>query len=418
MRLSFKLIAEGKRMFSCVTKPGGRLLVLATAVLLPVVLTAQVVPSAKGSLADDSASKWDIFGGYSFFAPNSTVDGYSETKKQTPGPIKPVAFNVEKIGSVESLAYFFNKHTGLEFSSGQHDLYNNTNNAKGQEVGSSNSGLFTMQMGMIYRWREGRWTRWVHGLAGGVSQQGPDSQSYTPGETFTAGGGLDYELTRHWALRMAEGDYEYVHVNHGKPYLGSDHMDWEAGGVANMQGLRLAAGIVYHIGSRAQSEAVAMSCSPSSTLVYPGEPVTVKAEAEGLNPKLNTAYLWSGPGVTGSSDTATVATASLAPGSYTVRGEVMEGKAGKDGLKPRKTADCSSSFTVRAYEPPTITCLPNPSTIKPGETSIITATGVSPQNLPLIYNYWLAPGRSGAGGAKPTSLSPAAPTAPGGIISK
>ena len=77
-----------------------------------------------------------------------------------------------------------------------------------------------------------------------------------------------------------------------------------------------------------------LACSANPTLVYPGDPVTVTATAGGLNPKLNAVYSWSGDGVTGSGTTATVATAALAPGAYTVKCGVKEGKAGKEGLKP------------------------------------------------------------------------------------
>ena len=64
-----------------------------------------------------------------------------------------------------------------------------------------------------------------------------------------------------------------------------------------------------------------------------------------------------------------MATGSLAPGTYTVKGKVKEGKPGKEGLKPGQTADCSASFTVKAFEPPTISCSANPTTIKPGDTA-------------------------------------------------
>ncbi len=64
--------------------------------------------------------------------------------------------------------------------------------------------------------------------------------------------------------------------------------------------------------------------------------------------------------MTGSDTTVNVATGSLAAGTYTVKGAVKEGKADK----PWETADCTASFTVKAYEPPTISCTANPSTIE------------------------------------------------------
>ncbi|PNB03732.1 hypothetical protein C1Y01_30570, partial [Pseudomonas sp. FW306-02-H05-BA] len=85
--------------------------------------------------------------------------------------------------------------------------------------------------------------------------------------------------------------------------------------------------------------------------------------------------------VSGTSNTANVTTTNLNPGSYTVKGHVSEGN------KPGEMADCSAPFTVQAYQPPTVTCSASPSTVAPGDSSTITANGVSPQNRPLTYSY-------------------------------
>jgi hypothetical protein len=110
-----------------------------------------------------------------------------------------------------------------------------------------------------------------------------------------------------------------------------------------------------------------------------------------------------------------VATAALAPGSYTVKGSVKEGKPGKEGMKPWENADCSASFTVKAFEPPTISCSANPTTIKPGETSSITAQGLSPQNRPLTYSYSATAGTISGSGATASFASAGAPTGAVGI---
>jgi hypothetical protein len=125
---------------------------------------------------------------------------------------------------------------------------------------------------------------------------------------------------------------------------------------------------------------------------------------------MNAVYSWSGDGVTGNGTTATVATTALAPGSYTVKGTVKEGKTGKEGLKPGQSADCSASFTVKAFEPPTISCTANPTTIKPGETASISATGMSPQNRPLTYAYTASAGTVSGTGTSATFSSTGAPT--------
>jgi len=151
---------------------------------------------------------------------------------------------------------------------------------------------------------------------------------------------------------------------------------------------------------------VTLACSVNPTSIFPGDPVTVTATADALNPKLTAVYTWTGTGVTGNGTTATVATASLAAGSYTVKAEV------KEGPKPGQSADCSASFTVKAYEPPTISCSANPSTIKPGESSTVTASGVSPQNRPLTYTYSAAAGSINGSGTTAAFSSTGAPTGP------
>ena len=57
----------------------------------------------------------------------------------------------------------------------------------------------------------------------------------------------------------------------------------------------------------------------------------------------------------------------------------------KEGPKPDQTADCSATFTVKGYEPPTISCSASPSTINPGDSATVTSVGVSrsPANLQL-----------------------------------
>ena len=81
-----------------------------------------------------------------------------------------------------------------------------------------------------------------------------------------------------------------------------------------------------------------------------------------------------------------------------------------EGNKPGQMADCSADFTVKAFEPPTISCSANPSTVNPGDSSTITASGVSPQNRPLTYSYSATAGSiSGTTGTTTLSTTGAAP---------
>jgi outer membrane protein OmpA-like peptidoglycan-associated protein len=167
-----------------------------------------------------------------------------------------------------------------------------------------------------------------------------------------------------------------------------------------------------------QAPPVTLTAVASPPAIFAGDAETVTATAGALdtnNKKLSVVYSWSGTGVTGNGAAATVATTTLAPGSYTVKAEVKEGKLGKEGLKPGQMADATASYTVKPFEPPTISCSASPDTIKPGESSTVTAAGVSPQNRPLIYSFAASAGSISGSGATAAFSSAGAPTGAVGI---
>ena len=392
-------------MYSRVAKSVSRVLVLGVASLMTVALSAQVTPAGKGAPPVAPAPKWDIFIGYSFFAPYETVHAL-----QPNGEILPFNFEVEKKGLTESLSYFYSRHWGIQVESGQHDLFTNTG---GSNQGSSNSGIFTLEPGLVYRWPHKYLTPMVHALVGAADVDGPDHEPYTWGWGMTAGGALDYHAlcsSSHLAVRLVQVDYEYLHANSGISHYNQNSWIW--GDDENINGLKLSAGLVYGNGGCAPPPEVALTCYATPATVFPGDPVTVNATPANLDPKLNAVYTWSGSGVTGNGETASVATGSLKAGTYTVQAEVKEGKPGKEGLKPGQSASCSTSFKVRAFEPPTISCVASPSTINPSDKSTITSTGVSPQNRPLTYSYSVAPGTGAISGSGTTATydSTGAPT--------
>jgi hypothetical protein len=263
--------------------------------------------------------------------------------------------------------------------------------------------------GLIFRFPSPDLTPFVHGLVG-VEHDGMVGASVADawGPVLTVGGGMDYNtpfFNHKLAIRVFQADFQYTHANYP-----------DVGGIrGNFNMARLSTGFVYHIGTFAPPPPVTLACSANPTSIFPGDPVTVTATAGALDPTANVLYSWSGVGATGNGTTVTIATASLAAGTYTVKGTVKEGKAGKEGLKPGETADCSASFTVRAYEPPTVSCTANPSTIKPGETSTITSMGMSPQNRPLTYSYSASAGSVSGSGTTATFSSAGAPTGAVGI---
>jgi outer membrane protein OmpA-like peptidoglycan-associated protein len=380
-------------MYAQVSKSVSRALALAFVVLVPVALVAQSSPKSN---AGDSPSRWDIFAGYSYLAPKGTVQS-----QQPNGTVLPVTYSSSNYGILTSGAYYFNRYLGAQVEAAEHDMTVNSS--------SSNDGFVTLSAGVIARYPTAEMTPFIHALVGTPRIGGPNYQPYTWGIGYTVGGGVDYEtplFNHHLAIRVFQADYEYMHADFGPGV-------W--GGRANINAARLSAGVVYHIGTIAPPPPVTLACSASPASVFPGDPVTVTATAGLLDPKLNAIYSFSGAGVTGTGATATVATAALAPGSYTVKCGVKEGKPGKEGLKPWQTADATATFTVKAFEPPTISCSASPSTIKPGETSTITATGMSPQNRPLTYSYSAVAGTISGSGTSAVFSSTGAPTGAVGI---
>jgi outer membrane protein OmpA-like peptidoglycan-associated protein len=375
-----------------VLKSVSRVLALATVALMPVAVVAQdsTKPAAKAP-ASNSPSKWDIFAGYSYLAPKDTIKIPWDNSTT-----KSVDLRAVNVGVIGSVARYFNNYFGVEAVGDVH-LQDEANPPANDFSGGS--------AGIIARFPTSDITPFVHALVGG-ERASDDYAKENWGVVLTAGGGLDYATPwfgRHLSVRLFQADYQYIHDDFG-PQIG--------GGRMNANAIRLSSGIVFHVGTIAPPPPVTLDCSASPASVFPGEPVSVTGTAGMLNPKLNAIYTWSGDGVTGNGTTASVATASLAPGTYTVKGEVKEGKAGKEGLKPWQTASCSTSFVVKAFEPPTLSCSASPSTIKPGETSTITATGMSPQNRPLSYSYSAATGTINGTGTTAAFSSTGAPTGP------
>lgn len=155
-----------------------------------------------------------------------------------------------------------------------------------------------------------------------------------------------------------------------------------------------------------------VACNASAPSIYAGDPQTITATPSDVTTKKNwhVVYDWSGNNVTGKGETATVDTASLDPGNYTVKVNAKEGKKGKEGQKKGSTASCQASYTVKPFEPPTISCTADPSTVKPGEDSTITSTASSPQNRPLTYSYSASAGSVSGTGTTATLSTTGAPS--------
>lgn len=350
-------------------------------------------PSKPVAPAQPSASRVDIFTGYSYLAPINSVVRVPGVAPD--GSALPVKYSSVDLGALGSVAYYFNRYVGAQVEYGAHP-------------DGRNDGFSTAQGGLIARYPTADGiTPFIHGLAGGVRGGGPLHEPYTWGPALTVGGGLDYDtpfFNHHLGLRLFQADYEYMHINFGPQSPVAP--DYKFGGRANINAARLSTGLLFKFGSIVPPPPVTYSCTASPASVFPGDPVTVTGTASNLNPKKAAKYTWTATGVkvTGDTATANVDTAGVAPGAYAIKGNVSE------GVKAGQFADCTADLTVKPFEPPTISCSANPSTIKPGESSTIAAQGVSPQNRPLTYSYTTSAGQvSGTGNsaALTTSGAPA-----------
>jgi outer membrane protein OmpA-like peptidoglycan-associated protein/opacity protein-like surface antigen len=365
-------------------------------------LRAQVAPAATQNSSGGNADvpKAEIFVGYSYLqAVPKLADGNRLVWMN--GGSASIAFNMNRyLGIVGDVGDYTNSEIRFQGASG---ATFNVNDADG--------GVISYLFGPRLSFRHDRVTPFVQALFGGahaseitLSNCALNCTLLPTQNTFawTGGGGLDVRVHRHLAIRIIQAEY-----------LMTRFQDYSTGMTASQNDMRLSAGLVFRMGGNPAPLRLTLACSANPAAVFAGEPVTVTASAGNLDYRLNVVYGITGPGLTANSATATVATATLAPGSYTVNCSAKEGRPGKEGLKPWESATATAVFLVKAFEPPTISCLASPSTIKQGEGSMVTASGVSPQNRPLTYSYTATVGSiSGSG---PTAAFSSA-GAPAGVV--
>ena len=327
-------------------------------------------------------SRFDLYGGYGYFHPGS-----SDINNIQYQPINP--------GAVVSITGYFTPHLGLQaegsfFPSGPNDC------------------VYTGQAGPIARFQHGRFVPFVHALGGAAKVGGPAFQPCTWGWGVTGGVGFDYIVkgfNDHLAIRPIQADFEFSQVDYGPLVIPAG----VSGGFGQIQAYRLSAGAVLRFGNMNPPPPVALGCSITQNSPFAGEPILISGTATNLNPKRPAIYTFTSTGgaVTQNDSSASIATKGLAAGSYTVTGRVSQGP------KAFESATCVNNFTLRNYDPPTLTCSADPASVVSGVPSTITSNGVSPQNRALSYTYTTSGGVINGSGAT-VSLATAG-VAPGTI---
>jgi hypothetical protein len=350
--------------------------------LAPAVLHAQAPKSA----SEYPDTRLEIYGGYGYLRPfDSGVNQIPYTPTSNPN-------------ATASVTGYFNHWLGLQvqglYFSGslEHMPY-----APHCNQSQCDNHFVSAEAGPVVRWQLGPVVPYVHLLFGGVRMNGPASQPITWGEGATGGGGIDIVLPfwgKHLAVRPIQADMTYSHAYFPHPAVYNQGF----GGVGDLKAVHLSGGLVFRFGAPATTQSVMLGCTADPVSVHPGDPITVTGSTLYLNPRRKADYTWTANGgnITSKGETATIDTTGVAPGQYTVSGHVSQ------GVRANEQASCTAPFTVKPFEPPTVTCSASPSTVISGTSVQISTVGTSPQNRPLTYSYTASAGQVTSNGTTAT----------------
>lgn len=337
--------------------------------------TSPASPAAKAvPTRDESAYHWprvELFGGYSYVRFN------------TSGNLSGTSFSqsTNLNGGSASLAINLDKHWGIV---GDFGAYHNGNVSHNVDA-----NLYSYLIGPRYSFRNStRWTPFLQVLIGGVHGSveipanllgNPTSVTFTQNAFgMTAGGGLDVQASKHFAIRVIQAEYFMTNFSAPSTVTGLS--------VNRQNNLRISAGVVVRLGEKEPppNHPPVASCSvdKSSVVQDSNEVVGVRATASDPDGDPLT-YSWSATGgkVEGTDANARWDSTGTAPGTYTVTARVDDGRGG--------TASCSADIgvTPKPIPPPTMSCSVDRSSVLAGERVQVTATANDQSNTPLNYTW-------------------------------
>ena len=313
---------------------------------------------------DQPAPKWELFGGYSYLYPDAGVHGL------LPGGLLPAGSRLESNprGAGASITYDFNRWFGLTLDSSIDWGSGET----GVPKRIDDAAFSNLSFGPKVTFRHRRVSPFIEALVGDHRLM-PDAFHDIDKLGFMFGGGLDVNVSRHFALRLFRADYVMSSYRYGPPASTPS---------TDLTGVRLQAGLVFMWGGNRTVTPPSAACSIHPGEVFAGEPVTATASGSNFNPKRKVTYTWSGSGVkpheTG--DSTLVDTTGLQAGAYQVSASLSDGS--QEGI-----ASCTARFTVKEAHPPVISCSSEPASVLIGGTSTITSVASSPDGRSLTYSY-------------------------------
>ena len=325
-----------------------------------------------GTLAtaqDQAAPKWEVFGGYSFLYPNADLHA------MLPGGLLPVSSPLESNprGLGGSLTYDFNRWFGLTLDASTH--WGSGESSLGKKI--DDTAFTNISFGPKLTFRRPHVAPFLEALVGD-HRLTPDAFHDINKLGLMIGGGLDFKVSKHIALRLPRVDYAMSSYRYGpSATTGSTHL----------RGIRAQAGLVFTWGGEHEVKPARATCSIRPDEVFAGEPVSATVEGSNFNPKRTVTYRWSGSGVgPGETGTSTqIDTGGLQPGAYQVTASLSDGS-------PDGTASCTARFNVKEARPPVISCSSDPASVTMGGSSTITSAASSPDGRRLTYSYTTSAG--------------------------
>lgn len=323
---------------------------------LLILSVALIVPS----LFAQEAPKYEVFGGYSWYNSGGRIPAT--------GDLSDTKVNDFRKGWGGQFTYNLNRWAGIVIDANGH--YSDFGNAHSLAIGPQ------------FKLRQG-FTPFAEAMVGWqrlAPKQYPDQNA----PVYIVGGGLEYPVNPHFAIRFFQADYVKTSYTKLTP----------SGDSNNFDGVRIQGGVVFSFGLPPAAGKVSAACTAEPAAVDAGVPVKVTVTPAGFLPKRTLSYSYSsnaGTKVAATASTATIETAGLASGRYIVTAKIADNGKGTH----QQTASCQAGFSVNESlkHPPTLSVSANPTSLVSGDASTITATGSSPDNRPLSYNCTATSGR-------------------------
>jgi hypothetical protein len=343
-----------------------------------------VVLLAAGATAQNAYQPRDeIFGGYSWLAPNGW------------GDLDYRINNIPK-GFDASNTYYFCATCNLGVVIDGSGHFSGATTPGNPFTSNDKTGVGYVLGGLQYKYHTNSLSPFFRGFVG-VANISPDCCHDTEW-SFAAGGGggLDLRVSPRFSIRLVQADYIYSHYSH--IFASTHSTQWNS--------VRLATGVVFNLGNCGAPAPLSCTASAAPTEVWVGEPVQLNATGTNFNPKHTPTYGWTAAGgkLSGNAaQTATIDTTGMAAGSYTAKATIADPKMKKNG-----SATCTASFSVKErpqppMNPPQVSCSVSPANVKAGETVTIAATASSPDNAQITgYSYQATAGSINGSGATAT----------------